>query len=134
MSEIKTIKGKVDFLIVPESDIRFPIKDLIGSKITLIDNRKKYVFSKDDMFRLSTITEEQASLLVDRYFDKYNAYKNYTSTSVVGNWSCETAKESLFSLLRANKVVLEHGVSAFIGENEYDAIKQTDYLLIIKND
>ena len=89
---MKTIKGKVLFLCVPI--IGDQVSDEYYSEwLTMVTKQEL-----GESFRLSTITEEHASLLVD--YDNDDNYKDYTVARSC--FQLKTAKESLFSLLKAN--------------------------------
>lgn len=99
MSEIKTIKGKVLFGCVPMYNRTFGENGLVDIEMKIDEGKYEVIC------RLSEITEEHASLLVDRYNNC--AYRDYdhVKSFMPDNDDmdiCLTAKESLFSLFKVN--------------------------------
>lgn len=130
MSEIKTINGKVEFLCVSLTDKTKAFASDLQSNSDIIDI----------WFILSTITEEQASLFVDYAECRINGVRVFYD---YGNktTSLPTAKESLFSLLKANGCWTKGMRGDFIKAKSragrpIDIFDKTeypdDYLLIIK--
>lgn len=118
MSEIKTIKGKVEFLCMPITHKPIGVVDCV-----------QYPSDLYEQFKLSTITESQASLLVNLTWNSNEEIKY------------KTAKESLFSLLKANgcwtsdmKMEYDKGNNFRhdVAPLEGSFLLPDDYLLIIK--
>ena len=132
MSEIKTIKGKCDFLCVPLTDKTKSFASDLRSNSDLIEK----------WFILSAITEENASLLVD--CETKSKGRRMGSTQH-GSYT-KTAKESLFSLLKANDCWIKEWLNMpkyeeykwladsfnFIRDMDKYRAMPDDYLLIIK--
>ena len=129
---MKTIKGKVDILVFP-----------LGSD-GLTTNRRddmtiRSLYYQMPWFYLSKATEEQASLLVDSFIfsdeksGKYTAFKDYLDEYGF----VMTAKESLFSLLKANGCLIKDWFDGTTVAHDTDEAYKwqqapDDYLLIIK--
>lgn len=94
--EFKTSKGS--FLL---SDENYYLVNERAVKTAYLNNVKQFEYVS--FIRLSEITEQQASEIVDKKI----GYKNYLeSTDVISNYSCVTAIKSLHSLLKSKGVYL----------------------------
>lgn len=90
MSEIKTIKGKVEFKVAPYTNFELDVWN--------------YLTDNDPIngIKLSEVTEQQAESLVERFYwdGSFRDYSHEPKEAIKGGIA--TAKESLFSLLKVN--------------------------------
>lgn len=129
---MEIIKGNVSFGCVPMYNKTFGENGLVDIEMAIDEGKYEVIC------RLSETTEKQASLLVD-YMDGVG-YCRYTSDGQIEpaslNWKfgLKTAKESLFSLLKANGCETKDMIKAGIYYHahifdEAGCTKQTDVTL-----
>lgn len=95
---MKTIQGRVLFGVIPIYNNGLSVSAFKQAHDLLLSDVKIY-----GSFRLSEITEQQASELVDVSMFYMGFFKNYTiPESRHRSDQCKTAKDSLISLLKAN--------------------------------
>lgn len=142
---IKTIKGKVLFGCVPMYNRTFGENGLVDIEMKIDEGKYEVIC------RLSEITEEHASLLVESVEHEYLCggtsidYKEYFG-SMAGIYSFNTAKKSLLNLLEGNGCWVK-GIQREVQKNDFcyffdqDRLRRDieayenaadDYLLIIK--
>lgn len=146
MSEIKTINGKVEFLAIPAFDHEISGRKCHRLKLSESESDDVTELRKNnEWFYLTTATEEQASLLVWKMdgvgFFRYVSDDQIQPASLNWQFGLKTAKESLFSLLKANGCYTKEMRGSFIrakarAGRPTDILDKTeypdDYLLIIK--
>ena len=131
---MKTIKGKVLFVAMPAfnheiSDQKCHRLNLSKPEAENIDKLRR----NSEWFYLNYATEEQCGLLVWEMdgigFYEYLPKDQIRPASLNWQFRLKTAKESLFSLLKANGCKTKE-----MCDNLYDEVENTpdDYLLIIK--